>query len=527
MAIAIPVPGKSDKSLWLVVGVCSLISLMSLGYFLTQNLVTTYGDGLSHLFIAKRMLESATPGFAQAGAVWLPLPHVLMLTTIWNDNMYYSGLSGSIISMISFVIASVFIYKIALVLTEKKSAGVVAALVFALNPNVLYMQAVPMTELPLMMFMAMGTYFLVKWAIAKNMSPKKELVYLAVMGIAAAGASLTRYEGWVFTLALAVGVAYTGFRRSWSRSEIFSKVLLYFGFWPGAAIGGWVVWNLVIFGDPMYFTSGEYAKPSLWVTNTDPAIGNWSVSFQTYGYAILDNIGPLMVALAAVGLFVYLLRTRLAPHALSPVTLLVYLPFFVYMLYAGQRPLHVEEISGDLNNVRFGLVMILPVAIFASYSVVIFRNSRLQWSLGALIILAAAASSLSAYKQENVVTLNDPLFLTQKAAYQRMDLTGSWLRDHYDGGRLLMEHFGNEVIFSRSHVPPRKLIWEGSFEIWDPALVDPVGENITWIHMRVIPGFEDKVWKALHGSDMFTRCYSLVYKSIDSEVYKFSGCKEG
>ena len=48
-----------------------------------QNLL--YGDALSRMNISRKILDNLTPGLAQLGNVWLPLPQVLMLPLIWND----------------------------------------------------------------------------------------------------------------------------------------------------------------------------------------------------------------------------------------------------------------------------------------------------------------------------------------------------------------------------------------------------------------------------------------------------------
>ena len=44
----------------------------------------------NHMLIARRVLMADTPGAAQLGAVWLPLPHILMLAFIWNNWAFYS-----------------------------------------------------------------------------------------------------------------------------------------------------------------------------------------------------------------------------------------------------------------------------------------------------------------------------------------------------------------------------------------------------------------------------------------------------
>ena len=98
----------------------ALLSIGAYAYFASRGMALGYRDSISHLQIAARTLDSPTAGFGQLGGVWLPLPHVLMLPLVWIEPFYYSGFAGSVISMVSFVIASVYIYKIGLGLTKAK-----------------------------------------------------------------------------------------------------------------------------------------------------------------------------------------------------------------------------------------------------------------------------------------------------------------------------------------------------------------------------------------------------------------------
>ncbi len=74
-----------------------------------------------------------------------------------------TGLAGSIISGLAFIVSSVMLYKLTLLITKSRLAGFVTFLVFALNLNILYMQATPMTELPLIAFFMLSTYFFIRY----------------------------------------------------------------------------------------------------------------------------------------------------------------------------------------------------------------------------------------------------------------------------------------------------------------------------------------------------------------------------
>ena len=69
-----------------------------------------YGDAEAHLNIARRILDSRTPGPEQLGTVWLPLPHLLMLPFVMRDSWWRSGMAGAIPSAICFVLGGTLLF---------------------------------------------------------------------------------------------------------------------------------------------------------------------------------------------------------------------------------------------------------------------------------------------------------------------------------------------------------------------------------------------------------------------------------
>ena len=115
--LAIPLSGfknlrnKLAKKFELILALFLIaISVYSFIYYYNNGLGIAYNDARSHLDIGRRVVEGLKPGLAQLGSVWLPLPHLLMGITIWNDFMWHSGLAGALISMISFVGVGFLIY---------------------------------------------------------------------------------------------------------------------------------------------------------------------------------------------------------------------------------------------------------------------------------------------------------------------------------------------------------------------------------------------------------------------------------
>src|ERR1700733_8679589 len=198
---------KRDYTAW---GVALAAAVVSVAAYVTPVPlpgVLLYVDSISHLEIARRVVSSTSPGLAQLGYVWLPLPHLLMLPLVWITPLYQNGFAGSIVSMAAYVATAVLIYKIAFRLTSRKFAGVVAAGVFALNVNMLYMQSTPMTEALLFCLLAAMVYCVQQWADTDKYQ------YLIAGAVAALGATLTRYESWPVLACLVIAVVFIAWQR--------------------------------------------------------------------------------------------------------------------------------------------------------------------------------------------------------------------------------------------------------------------------------------------------------------------------
>src|SRR6185436_19290364 len=116
-----------------------------------------------HLVVARRILDSLTPGWQQIGAVWLPLPHLLNALPIQVDAFYRTGASGVAISIAAFALAAGALAVLTLTLTGSRAASICAAALFVLNPNLLYLQATPMTEPLLLGLTVLSVTLLVQW----------------------------------------------------------------------------------------------------------------------------------------------------------------------------------------------------------------------------------------------------------------------------------------------------------------------------------------------------------------------------
>src|SRR5919201_4478008 len=132
-------------------------------HYYRLGLTLSHYDSRGHLVVARRIIDSITPCWQQIGAVWLPLPHLLNFLPVQIDALYRSGASAVAISIVAFGVASGAIAWIVASLTGSGLAAAIAAAVFALNPNVLYLQATPMTEPLLIATMTVAVAMMIEW----------------------------------------------------------------------------------------------------------------------------------------------------------------------------------------------------------------------------------------------------------------------------------------------------------------------------------------------------------------------------
>jgi len=306
-----------------------------------------YGDAEAHLNIARRILDSRTPGPQQIGTVWLPLPHLLMLPFVQFDVLWRSGLAGAIPSGICFVIAGSFLFAAARRLHGSAAAAAASLGAFALNPNLLYLQTTPMTE-PVF-FAALGALFhaVVRFHEAKSRR------FVVIAGIAAFLASLTRYEGWFL-----IPFATVFFLVSAHHARI--RIALLFG--ALAVLGPllWLAHNQFWWGDCLEFLRGAHSPRAIYQRSLSaglppyPGAHDWFAACRQYWSAVNLSVGVPLLLLAAAGVVSSLKNRGTRPLVL----LLLLLPtplFYVWTVHsggtsrsAGRTPLTTRDMASLL-----------------------------------------------------------------------------------------------------------------------------------------------------------------------------------
>lgn len=445
------------------------ISIASFIFYFQVDLITAYGDSRGHLNIARRVVDSQTPGAAQFGGYWMPLLHLFMLPTIWNDFFWQTGISGSIPNMVAYVLAVVFIFKLVFLASKSKLAAFTASVIIMLNPNLIYMQATPMTESLFIGTLTIFIYYFYKWAITRK---ETDLILAAIFLVLC---SINRYESWltVFSSSLLLLI-------NWISSKFNKKAegaFFLFSMLAWLGIVSWLLWGAVIFGDPLEFMHNELSagnQTKVAYSDIRPVgEGNILEAFLTNALSIKHTSGYILLLLSVFGLFIYLLKnikktlkTRMLLILLSLTPFL----FDVITVYVGNVPVEVPELSrlnypANYFNIRYALYSLPAIAFFIS---MISKRAFIQIML--LILVLINYLLLLPYGNDKLVTLKDAGAQPTKAEAKQ---SIKWLAENYDNGYILASTGGNDKHMFDTGIHQREFITEGAYKIWDGAMEDP------------------------------------------------------
>lgn len=319
-----------------------------------------YGDAEAHLNIARRILDSRTPGYDQLGTVWLPLPHLLILPWVQNNRLWRTGLGGAIPASICFVVAGGFLYA-ALRLAAQSSAVALASLgLFALNPNLLYLQATPMTEpVFLAAFMAL-LYCTIRFHATQSLGA------VIGAGVASIAASLARYEGWFLIPFVTLYFVLAAQRRKFVAPLVFASIAV-------LAPLFWLGHNWWLYSNPLEFFNGPFSAKSIYQRALDqgmqpyPGDRDWAKALVYFASAARFGCGWGVVVAGAAGLIALgIARKRLIWPVIA-----AGLPsiFYIWSMHSGGTPIYVPNLwPHTFYNTRYGLAALPLLAIAGELS---------------------------------------------------------------------------------------------------------------------------------------------------------------
>jgi len=428
----------------------ALLSAASTFFVARNGWTLYYGDAEAHLNIARRIIDARTPGYEQIGTVWLPLPHALMLPFVRNDELWRTGLAGAIPASACFIIAGAFLFATTLLLFRDLSAAWASLGVFALNPNLLYLQSIPMTEAALFASFIALLYFITRFRQSPSWWP------VLGAGLAALAATLTRYEGW-FLLPFAALLLLRPKKR-----------LAPFMFLAIAALGPlyWLAHNWWSYGNPLEFYNGPYSAQAIYQRALDhqvppyPGDHDWPLAAWYFAAAVQLCTGWIALTLAALGLF--------KQKTFWPLLFLLLPPlFYVSSMHSGGTPIYVPLLwPNSYYNTRYGLSALPLIAICAGAAVLWLPSKWRGFAAAAMAIAAAVSTTPICFKESLVNSQGRRAWTTEAAQY---------LASEYRPGDGIFTSLGDlAAIYREAGIPLRETLNEGNRPLFLPASRQPL-----------------------------------------------------
>jgi hypothetical protein len=245
---------KRKEEIFLCAAVLSLsVTACVLLYLNDHRSLLYFGDAVSHIVRARQIVDSQTPGLFNLGTVWLPLPHLLLVPFVMVDSLFWSGIAGALIGIPFLIGTTLLLFAIMRILTRSTPIALFVALLFGLNPNLVYIALTPMNELSLIFFVTLGGYALLRW------QRDGHIYWIGLAAVAVLSATVCRYEAW-FLVPLITMLALRESYAKWNQRR-FSAALAAGSIagisWLGIIF--WLTWNYIHYDNPIKFAQWTYS----------------------------------------------------------------------------------------------------------------------------------------------------------------------------------------------------------------------------------------------------------------------------
>ena len=501
----------------------AVLGAMIARHYHTLGLTLSHYDARGHLVVARRIIDSITPGWQQVGAVWLPLPHLLNAIPVQIDWLYQTGASAVAFSIAEYAIAVAAIAWIVQRLTASAMAAAVGAAVFALNPNVLYLQSTPMTEPLLLATTTVAVAMLIcscrpgplDAALEIGGSKKTRATSAtfeiggsertrptrAMVGIAFALACLTRYEAWPVTVSALVAAAWTRWRRGQTPTAALREVAG-IALYPALAIILFAVLSRVVIGE--WFVGNDFFVPE------NKALGDPMMAAAEIGWGARMLSGTLLVWIGVAGVTAAVLIGLVIRERAEALTVLALLGMAAIPWTAFK--------DGHPFRIRYMVPLMAIEAVGAGLAAGFVPERRLRAACVIALLLAAGYE---------LRPLDASAPMVVEAQWDRPNLP---LRDKVTsciaqplGGDKIMASMGSLGHYmqeaSRSGIAIRDFLHEGNGDIWLAALEQP-RPFAAWMLIEEKAEGGDMLFRLSRERPEFLRGYERVCEGAGLVLYR-------
>ncbi|HXW91376.1 MAG TPA: hypothetical protein VEK33_12585 [Terriglobales bacterium] len=491
-----------DREVTLVSQIAAAASLFSFVFYFRHSDLLLYGDAVAHINIARRVIDSRTPGLLQLGTVWLPLPHLLMIPFLLSDAAWRTGVAGAIPSMGAYVFATAGIFRLVRGWSGERDrppgatrvAAWFAAGTYAANPNLLYLQTTAMTEV---VYSALFIWSVVYGSefhqAAEGLDREQAASLLRKCGWCLAGACLTRYDGWFLAGGMGLAVSWVILSSPQKRTALgrsLARFILLAAFAPLL----WLGYNALIYRDPVSFATGPYSaraieqKTALSQSSPHPGWHDLGVSLLYFLKAAQDNMAEGRFAKVWLGLLLAggILLARFRPSRWPLLLVAIPLPFYGLSVAYGSVPIFLPQWwPFSYYNVRFGTELIPAFAVLAAVAIECgLKYARPRWMKGVIVVgfLALLAASYGEVWKAQPICYREAWANSRTRVAFEKELAATFIKLPRDSDLLM--YLGDHVgAFEEAGIPLRRVINEGNHRpwkkpadpegLWERALADP------------------------------------------------------
>jgi hypothetical protein len=443
--------------------VALVVGLAAWVFYLNEGLVLAHYDAKAHLVVARRVIDSLTPGWRQIGAVWLPLPHLVQILPTQVDVLYRTGAFGSLLSIVCFGVATWALSRTVLLMTGSQLGAATAAALFVLNPNLLYIQSTPMTEPMLIAGTMVTLLWMYEWLLTENKTPLKLKCALFLT-------TWTRYEAWPILIAALAVVACVLWRRGLPFNAI-ARRTWELARWPAAAVALFLLLSRVTVGE--WFVSGGFYErdPTYDAQAGKTLLAIWWGTHRLSGY-VIEIVGLTMAVLVTVR------AIRQREEAARLVTV---------ALFAAATLPAVAFYEAHPFRIRYMVPLVSACALFSGVAVGSFMSGTSKrtgstgaWALAAML-LASTLMESPPWSMDRPLIVEAQLDATNSR--QRQTVTAC-LAGEYQGEKVLasmgsLAHYMQEI--SREGFAIADFIHEGNGALWELALETGPAPHAGWM----------------------------------------------
>jgi hypothetical protein len=487
--------------------VALLVGLAAWVFYLNDGLILAHYDAKAHLVVARRVIDSVTPGWPQIGAVWLPLPHLIQILPTQIDLLYRTGAFGSLLSIASFAVAAWAMARLVIAATGSRLGAVTSTMLLVANPNLTYVHVTPMTEPLLLAGTMMSVLGLYEWL--SSGAPERLPRLLAWTLFLT---TWTRYEAWpILAVAIAIAAFVLG-RQGHSVGAVVQRTWR-LAWWPAAAVALFLILSRVTVGS--WFVSGGFYERD---PTYDRQIGKallavWWGTHRLSGYVI--EIVGLTTAAWTVWRGV---RQRAEAPGLVMIAVLAAAALPAYAFYEA-HPFRIRYmvplVTGCalLCGVAVGKLM-----IGRSRSTVPLR--LVLASLLAALLIASTLAESPPWSRESPLLVEAQLDAVNGVARERVT---ACLTPVYRGEKVLasmgsLAHYMQEL--SHQGFAIADFIHEGNGALWTFALETGPAPHAGWMLVEEQSEGGDVLAQRVRRHDGFTRGMTKVCEGGGVSLYR-------